>query len=117
MAIDLDGLVAGEPLRLLLRALAQMDMTPDADGGATITGRLDPEPGAALQRALDRIQEESAGAGVRPGTGGNLSAAGPPSVDGRGAGVQGADEDRTGAGDAADAFTVLLRRIVDAAGA
>jgi hypothetical protein len=94
--IDLDSLVAGEPLRLLLQALAQLDMTRHDDGGATVTGTVDPEAGAALQRALERIRAESA-------------AASPPSrVD---------PDDGDGTDVMADAFTLLLQRVLDATGA
>lgn len=96
MPIDLDSLVAGEPLRLLLQALAQLDMTPLDDGGATVTGAIDPEAGAALQRALERIRAESATAGP------------PPQAD-----LGEAD----GADAMADAFTLLLQRVLDATGA
>ncbi|HEX6422340.1 MAG TPA: hypothetical protein VFZ79_02615 [Acidimicrobiales bacterium] len=96
MPIDLDSLVAGEPLRLLLQALAQLEMTPDDDGGATVTGTVDPEAGAALQRALERIRAESATGGPPPP----------------------ADPDDSDAPDAmADAFTLLLQRVLDATGA
>ena len=96
VAIDLDSLVAGEPLRLLLQALAQLEMTPHDDGGATVAGAPDPEAGAALQRALERIRAESATAGL-------------PSP---------AEADRDDAPDAtADAFTLLLQRVLDATGA
>jgi hypothetical protein len=97
MPIDLDGLVAGEPLRLLLQALSQMEMTPEADGAVTVQGQLSPEADAALRRALARVEAEAA------------------SSDG---GRTPADVTLThdSAEDArADAFTVLLRRVMDAA--
>lgn len=86
--MDLDDLVAGEPLRLLLQALGQMDMTATDDGGATVAGRLDAEPGAALRRALDRVAAEMPGA----------------PAGGAGEGAPGAE-----------AFTVLVQRVVEAA--
>jgi hypothetical protein len=97
MPIDLDGLVAGEPLRLLLQALSQMEMTPGADGAVTVQGQLSPEADAALRRALARVEAEAA------------------STDG-GDNRADASLNPESAEDArADAFTVLLRRVMDAA--
>lgn len=86
--MDLDDLVAGEPLRLLLQALGQMDMTATDDGGATVAGHLDPEVGAALHRALDRVAGEI------------------PAAPTGGAGD---------GGQRAEAFTTLVQRVVEAA--
>jgi hypothetical protein len=86
--MDLDDLVAGEPLRLLLQALGQMDMTATEDGGATVEAQFDPVVGAALHRALDRVAEEIPAAPAG-----------------------GADDD----GQRAEAFTVLVQRVVEAA--
>jgi hypothetical protein len=51
-------LVAGEPVSVLARALAQFTMAPTGDGMVSFDARLEPELGAPLQRALMRVEAE-----------------------------------------------------------
>jgi Domain of unknown function (DUF222) len=53
-----DALVAGEPLVLLVRALSALSIEERPDGWANVRGDIPPEPGAAMHRAIMRIEAE-----------------------------------------------------------
>jgi hypothetical protein len=53
-----DVLIAGEPLELIQEAFRGMKAQRRRDGWVSITGRLDPVPGEALMRALQRTEAE-----------------------------------------------------------
>jgi hypothetical protein len=89
--------VAGEPLDLLLRALAALTCEELPGGWAKVHGEIPPEPGAAMHRAIMRIEaelivEEAAGLEV------------------------GGGDERTPPERRHDAFVELARRVIDAVG-
>jgi len=49
-------LIEGEPLELIQQAFRGMRARRGASGWVSLTGRLDPEPGEALLRALRRAE-------------------------------------------------------------
>jgi hypothetical protein len=51
-----DRLVAGEPTRLLIEALEQIDWKPRQDGMTRVTAVLEPRLGDPFIRALQRIE-------------------------------------------------------------
>src|SRR5947208_15438204 len=53
-----NALIAGERIDLIAEAFRGMQARRDADGWISVTGRLDPGPGEALMRALQRVEAE-----------------------------------------------------------
>lgn len=73
-----DDLVAGEPRKLLRRALANLSTQRRDDGSLELLGEVPPDLGDPLVRALDRVREELAAdderRGEAPRSGGRLDA-------------------------------------------
>ena len=92
-----DKTVAGEPLALLLQALAALTLEEQPGGWAKVHGEIPSAPGDAMHRAIMRIEAELI-----------LEAADSVGVAGR--------EERTPPRRRHDAFVELARRVVDAVG-
>ena len=58
MTLRLDRTVAGESLVLLIEALRCVEMDQRPDGSADVSFEVPPEPGAAMHRAIMRIEAE-----------------------------------------------------------
>ena len=97
MTAPRDKTVAGEPLALLVQALAALTLEEQPGGWAKVHGAIPPEPGAAMHRAIMRIEAE-------------LILEDADSVE-----VAGSDA-RTPPQRRHDAFVELARRVVDAVG-
>lgn len=51
-------MLAGEPIDVLVRALASFEWTRKADGMVRVSASMDPELGRSFLRALERMEQE-----------------------------------------------------------